>query len=313
MKAPGKSHRDGISLFELAEMFPDEDSAKHWFETRRWPNGAQCVHCDSKTVQAVSSGKPMPWRCLDCRKYFSVRQGTMMGDSKLPLRKWVFAIYLTATSLKGVSSMKLHRDLNITQKTAWFLAHRIREATASDDKLIKGDVEVDETYVGGRARNMHRSKAKDVPPGPTGNKTAVIGIRARDTGEVRAQVVKSVDTRTAGDWIERTVAWSNTVYTDDSSVYKELRGRGYNHAAVVHSAGEYVRGQAHTQGIESFWSMLKRGIMGVFHHVSVKHLQRYVDEFATRATFRDFDTEAIMEIIFWGGIGRRLTYEELIR
>ena len=147
-KSPGKSDRQGISLMELADIFPSEQTAVKWFESSRWPNGPQCPHCNSREISICRNAKPMPYRCRWCRKHFSVRTGTDMAHSKLPLRKWAFAIYLCSTSLKGVSSMKLHRDLNVTQKSAWFLAHRIRDALSSSSGLFRGPVEVDESYFG---------------------------------------------------------------------------------------------------------------------------------------------------------------------
>ncbi len=161
--APGKSHRKGISLIELAAMFPNEEAAKDWFEAQRWPNGVRCAHCHSDRVSACKDAKPMPWRCKDCRKHFSVRTKSVMAESLLPLQKWAFAIYLCATNLKGVSSMKLHRDLKIAQSTAWHLAHRIREAMDSEEGLFSGPVEVDETYIGGKRKNMPKASARTCP------------------------------------------------------------------------------------------------------------------------------------------------------
>ena len=312
MASPGKAHRAGISLTELFEMFPDEDSARKWFEGNRWPDGAQCVHCDSKNVYAVASGKPLPWRCIDCRGYFSVRMNTVMAQSKIPLRKWAIAVYLFATSLKGVSSMKLHRDLKITQKSAWFLAHRIREAMADDDKLLMGGpVEADETYVGGRAKNKHASQKKGKLTGGTADKAPIIGIKDRTTGRVVAKAGDVSLDATSG-FIYDHVKVGAKAFTDDSKFYNDLKWIGYDHKRVVHTTGEYVKGEAHTQGIESFWSMLKRAYVGVFHYMSPKHLQRYADEFAARASMRDMDTEAIMTELHLGGVGKRLTYARLI-
>ena len=308
MSAPGTSDRQGISLVQLLEMFPDEDAAREWFEAKRWPGGVRCARCNGAMVNKVKSQKPMPWRCSDCKKYFSVKMGTFMAESKVPLRKWAIAIYLVSTSLKGVSSMKLHRDLEVTQKTAWFMAHRIREALSADDDMMRGPAEVDETYPGGRWKGMHAKRRKTSP-----KKTVVAGIKDRDTGEVRAQVIEHPDKNTLLGMAKRSIAPGAIVSTDDLNAYTDLPVFGFRHGVVDHSRGEYVRGVVHTQGIESFWSLLKRGYVGTFHYLSEKHLQRYVNEFAARATMRELDTLDIMAEIVMRSVGRRLTYAELVR
>ena len=198
MNAPGRSHGNGISIFALHDMFPDEDSARVWFESHVWPNGRHCPRCGSTRTHECSHAKS-PYRCTDCRKYFSVKTGTPLAGSAIPIRKWVFAIYLETTSLKGVSSLKLHRDLNITQKSAWFMLHRIREAWQHErDAVFKGPVEADEAYFGGRRKNMSNAKRKALKDTGRGavDKTAVAGIKDRGSKHVSAAVVERTDRRT---------------------------------------------------------------------------------------------------------------------
>ena len=306
-KAPGRSHREGISLFDLANMFPDEDAARTWFEAIVWPDGRQCPYC-AGTRTREATHKTMPYWCTPCRKYFSVRTNTVMAASKLPLRKWAYALYLDITSLKGVSSMKLHRDLGISQKAAWFMQQRIREAFSqlAPQARMVGPVEVDETYVGGLERNKHASKklGKDHWSG----KTAVVGARDRATGQVAARVVTNTDAATLQGFVEEHRVPNAPVYTDGATAYDGLDNR----EAVYHSVGEYVRGQAHTNGMESFWATLKRAHKGVFHRLSAKHLQRYVNEFAGRHNIRDWDTADQMAHLAAAMVGQRLMYRDLV-
>ena len=251
-KAPGKAYRKGLSLVELMDMFPTEDAAQEWFESVFWPEGRCCGHCGSVNTKAASH-KYMPYWCSDCRSYFSVKTGTVMQASKLPLRKWAIGIYICLTSLKSVSSMKLRRDLKIGQKAAWFMLHRIREAWSDelDDDDFQGPVEADETYFGGK-----RKALKDTGRGAVG-KTTVAGLKHRESNQVVAKVVESTDAPTLqGFIVEHTDAFA-TVYTDDSSAYASLP---FDHDSVKHSVSEYVKGQAHTNGMESFWATLKRTI-----------------------------------------------------
>ena len=306
-KAPGKSDREGLTMMQLCDMFPDENSARQWFESRVWQDGRYCPQCGSTRTHEAGHNH-MPYRCSDCRGYFSVKTGTVMGNSHLPLRKWVFAIYLHLTSLKGVSSMKLHRDIGVPQKTAWFMLQRIRKAWESDDGPFAGPIEVDETYMGGKERNKHKSKKIKAGRGTVG-KTAVVGAKDRETNKVRAKVVKDTDAKTLQKFVADTAASGATVYTDDAAAYK---GMPFDHASVRHSVGEFVDGMAHTNGIESFWSMLKRAHKGTYHKISAKHLQRYVDEFAERHGVREQDTLDQMQLVVARMVGKRLGYRELV-
>ena len=309
-KAPGKAHREGMSLVQAMKMFPNDEAAEAWFGKVRWPHGPACPECGSVNVQTGASHPTMPYRCRErqCRKRFSVRFGTVMEGSKLGYQVWAMAIYLMLTSLKSVSSMKLHRDLDITQKSAWHLAHRLRQAFESGGSMFAGPVEVDETYMGGKRANMSKSKREKLSGRGTVGKTAVVGAKDRATNQVRAQVVESTNKANIHGFVAEHTSPDATVYTDEALVYETLPNR---RQAVNHSVLEYVRGEIHTNGIESFWSMLKRAHKGTFHKISPKHLGRYVQEFEAKHNLRERDTLDIMEAVVTGMDGKRLKYANL--
>lgn len=309
-KAPGRADREGITVMQLAEMFPTDEAAREWFEARMWPDGRHCPRCGStRTTEAKHHS--MPYWCSDCRSYFSVKTGSIMEESRLPLRKWAWAIYLHLTSLKGVSSMKLHRDIGVTQKTAWFMLQRIRKAFDNDDEPpFGGPVEVDETNVGGRRRNMSNAKRRTATGRGPVDMSKVIGIRDRETNQIRARVIQSADAQTLQGFVRANTAPGATVYTDEWPAYRGMAE--FRHEAVNHSVSEFVRGQASTNGIESFWSVLKRAHKGVYHKFSAKHLHRYVADFAGKHGVRGRDTADQMAALAAGMAGKRLTYKALI-
>ena len=309
--APGKSFREGMTLMQLFEMFPDEAAATAWFESIYWPEVRCCGKCGGIRTREASHAK-MPYWCTDCRSYFSVKTGTPLANSKIPLRKWAIAIYLCLTSLKSVSSMKLHRDIGVSQPTAWFMLHRIREAwiPKGDGTPYDGPVEVDETYMGGKRKNMSNAKRATLEGRGSVGKMTVAGAKDRATNQVSARVVPGTDKATLQGFVAEHAAPGATVYTDEHASY---RGMPFAHEAVKHGVAEYVRGKAHTNGVESFWAMLKRAHTGTFHKMSPKHLDRYVQEFAGKHNVRDSDTLAQMREVVTRLMGRTLPYRRLVR
>ena len=302
-----------LTLFQFFEQFPDEAEAEAWFERHRWPDGIRfCPECGSTNHAIVKNRRPMPYRCRDCRAHFSVRKGSVMQASQLPLRTWLLAIYFMTVGIKGTPSTRIHETLGVTQKTAWHLMHRIREGFSEGfDQLLPGPVEVDETYIGGKRKNFSLSRRRQYKGKGRGmlDKTPVVGVKDRSTNRVAARVLTRTDATAIYPFVDEHVDPAATIYTDESRAYLSLP---YKHESVKHSAHEYVRGEAHTNGIESFWAMLKRGYIGTYHWMSPKHLHRYVREFAGRHNLRGLDTLDQMTALATGMVGRRLTYEMLV-
>ena len=303
---PGRHYREGISLLELMEMFPNDDAAEQWFIETRWPGGIRCPRCDSDNVQERTSHPTMHHRCRACRKFFSVKTDTSMESSNIKYRQWAFGIYLFATGLKGTSSMKLRRDLGLGQKATWFMAHRLREGFNNNPHLFDGPVELDESYFGGLEKNKHASRKLRAGRGTVG-KTAVAGALDHETGQISAAVVPGTSRRELRAFTDDRVAPDADVYTDDHSGYQGMPNRH----TVRHSVGEYVSDQAHVNGLESFWATMKRGYMGTYHRMSPAHLQRYVNEFSGRYNQRDCDTQVQMRMMAQGMVRKRLPYKRL--
>ena len=304
----------GLTVKQLFEIIPDEATAEKWIEGIIWGwDKRNCGHCSATDTVETKSGKPMKYRCRTCGKYFNVRTGTFLQGTHIALDDWIYAIYLMMTNLKGVSSMKVHRELGITQKSAWHMMHRIRnsmDVVPPNTFQFSGEVEVDETYIGGKEGNRHSSKKLRLGRGPVGKKP-VIGARDRESGYVKAKVIDRTDRKTLHGFINENVAIKSQIYTDEAHAYKGLID--YEHKSVSHSAGEYVKDQASTNGIESFWAMVKRGYVGTYHKMSFKHLHRYVQEFTGRNNARKINTWVQIMLVIGNMANTHLPYKELIK
>jgi transposase-like protein len=304
---------DALNLSKLAKYFSDEDAARDLLEEMRWgKDGAVCPKCGGAdpykiTPKAGSRTRKGLYKCRACRKQFTVTVGTVFEDSHIPLSKWLLAIHLLSSSKKGMSAHQLHRNLGISYKAAWFMAHRLRYAMKQGPMtaLLEGVVEVDETYVGSKVKPGYR-RAKNYIPKP---KAPVVALIERETGRVRAMPMPRVTANNLWNAINENVAWQKTlVVTDEAGTYAAI-GLPH-HEAVKHRSGEYVRGAIHTNTVEGFFSILKRGINGVYHHVSEGHLARYCDEFAFRYENRKISDGDRAATLVGMAEGKRLTFKQ---
>jgi transposase-like protein len=298
------------TLTEFTDYFCDEATCVAHFTESRFRNGEYCPHCHHDKIYKCGNGKR--YQCAKCKQDFTIRTKTVFGDSKLPLRKWYMAIYLLANTSKGISSVQLAKHVGVTQKTGWFMDHRIRSAMKQNKGQLFGKIEADETFIGGLSKNMHAKQRRAAIRGTGGTgKIPVFGMKSR-AGEVRAQVVPSVGSEILHKAIKENVATGSTLYTDQWVAYRGLRE--YRHDVVNHSLKEYVKGDCHTQGIDSFWALFKRGYHGVYHQMSPKHLQRYVNEFAFRLNRKSESMQAVFtDVISNVAKSSQLPYKTLIQ
>ena len=275
------------SLFELVIYFDTEEKCRKFISANRWGDNVVCPYCGEQHCYERSDGR---FKCPHCNKSFSCRVGTIFEDSNLPLRKWFMAMYLISSHKKGISSVQLSKDINVTQKTAWFLLHKIRTLMVQDDAVaICGEVECDEMYLGGKERNKHQNRRTEGTQGrSTKTKSPIFGMVQRD-GNAVAMVVEDAKAATLIPIIKQFVEEGSMVYTDELSAYHSLASEGYLHRFVRHSEREFSREGISTNCIEGFWGHFVRMVFGTYHYVSRKYLQRYIDE----AVYRYNTSEAL--------------------
>ncbi|HXN39279.1 MAG TPA: IS1595 family transposase [Solirubrobacteraceae bacterium] len=298
------------SLIEAIRYFSDLDVCTEFVAELRWPDGPFCPKCGCTEYSYLTTRRV--WKCKACKHQYSVKVGTIFEESRLGLDKWLPAVWLAANSKNGISSHELARALDITQKSAWFMLHRIRLAMQAESIVLSGEVEIDETFVGGKAKNMHKSvrERKGMSKGGGSiDKTVVLGMRERGTGKVRAHVVADPKGETLQSHVNATVKPGSTVYTDQWRGYTGLEGR-YDHETINHLE-RYVEGRVHTNGIENFWALLKRGLNGTYVSVEPFHLFRYLDERVFTYNLRDLTDSERFSAVLSAVSGLRLTYAEV--
>jgi transposase-like protein len=292
------------NFVDFGKRFPDEKACREYLAQARWNGKPVCPHCkNSEKIYRINDGKL--YKCAKCMKQFTVRIGSIFEDSALPLQKWFMAIYILTAHRKGISSCQLARDVEVTQKTAWHMLHRIRYAikNKSFNKPLEGIIEIDETFVGGKSHGMGGGYMQP-------NKTAVFGMLQRQ-GEVRALPVSRVAGEILKPIIRQNISPDATIMSDEFTGYKTLKNEFKSHQVINHRKKEYARGEVSTNNIEAFWSLMKRGIFGTYHWTSKKHLYRYTDEFAYRYNSRKI-TDIERFHMFFRFCSGRLTYKELI-
>ena len=300
-------NKDFNSVIELIEAFPTEQKCIDHLEQLRWNGNVVSPFDENSIVYKCSKNR---YRCKETGKYFNVKTATLFDNSKVPLQKWFLAIWLVTSHKKGISSLQLGRDIDVTQKTAWFMLQRIRNCFGfGNEGELGGEVEVDETFIGGRAKNKHLSKKIGDDKGGSGDKSPVIGMVERK-GTLVAKQIPNVKGETLTKQMVSSIKIATTVYSDEYHGYKKIKAI-YDHKYVKHSAGQYVNDRVHTNTIEGFWSLLKRGIIGIYHFTSNKHLQKYVDEFVFRYNSRNFSEKNRFNLLLTN-TEHRLTYNKLI-